>query len=397
MGGNVKKKSFLLNHRKSSAFVVSVLIHAAFGIAALTLVAVKVYVKPEQTFEVKEIHRPKLKLRKLQVPVKEHRKTQAPKLRHNIVAKPRLKNVAITMPEIVGVPGGLGAAGEGLGGLGFNFDMDLFGSNSKGSGNEFVGHFYDLKQTRKGELSEIGELFAKANGNWKDPNFHESTGQYRAALSRFLNGWNASRLDDYFMAPREKFASSFMIPLIRAEEAPKAFGVQDQVKPMEWAALYRGQISAPESGKYRFVGMGDDILVVRVKKKIVIDASLTRISDWVSRDSNSRKYQSCEKGVRLEIGDWFYLEKGKPTSMEVLIGEEPGGYFFCELYIQKEGVKYPTSTETFENPDTKETTTLQRPIIQVFKTANIPDELAKEMKINPGWGTLEGPSFGIMD
>lgn len=86
--GDSSKKRFFLSHKKSSALVVSIAIHAVFIIAALTFVAVQVYVKPEQTFEVKEVKRPTMKLRKLQVPVKERKKTQAPKLRKTIVAKP---------------------------------------------------------------------------------------------------------------------------------------------------------------------------------------------------------------------------------------------------------------------------------------------------------------------
>ena len=54
-----------------------------------------------------------------------------------------------------------GSGGDSVSGsLGFNFEMpDLFGSNRKGVGNDFVGYFYDLKQTKKGELSEIGNYY----------------------------------------------------------------------------------------------------------------------------------------------------------------------------------------------------------------------------------------------
>lgn len=393
---NKQKNRVLLKHRKSSALVVSLVIHAVFILAALSFVAVKIYIKPEQTFEVKEVKRPNIKLRKLQVPVKERKKTQAPRLRKTIVAKPKNPQVDIKMPEIVGVKGGTGYGnGGGLGGLGFSFDLpDLFGSNSKGSGNEFVGHFYDLKQSKDGKLSAIGELLAKANGNWDDPSYKASREKYREAVARFLNGWDDDRLNDYFMAPREKFATAFMIPQIDAEAAPKAFGVEDQVNPMEWLALYRGTIVAPESGKYRFVGRGDDVLIVRVKKKLVIDASWIPLSEWESSDPDNAKYKNYNSGKGCVIGDWFYLQKGKPVPMEVLIGEEPGGHFFSQLYIQQDGVHYPTITEVHENKETGETKTIQRPILPIFKTAEIPDEVVSKMNINPKWATRDGPSFG---
>lgn len=374
-----RKKRFFLSHKKSSALVTSIVLHAVFIAVAVLFIAVSHVRKDEVEFKPKPVKRPNMRLRKLQVPVKQ-KKAQAPKLRKNIVAKPRIKKIEIKMPEIIGVKGGIGSGrGEGLGGLGFGFDMDLFGSN-RGTGNEFVGHFYDLKLTKNGKLSEIGELQAKGKAK-------EAEGKFMEVVRGIVNGWKTYKLEDYFMAPREKFATAFMIPQINANEAPKAFGVEDQVKPMKWLALYKGQIVAPETGKYRFVGLGDDILVVRVKKRLVLDASWYHASDWRSRDPNSRKYPSYTE-QHLEIGDWFSLRKGQPVPMDVLIGENPGGRCFFQLYIQKEGAAYPVNTVKYKEE------TLEQPILPIFKTAEIPDKLAEQMKINPSWATAAGPVFG---
>lgn len=89
-------------------------------------------------------------------------------------------------------------------------------------------------------------------------------------------------------------------------------------------------------------------------------------------------------GATLEIGDWFSLSKDRPVDMEVLVGERPGGAFYCHLLIEQEGVEYP------EGPD-------GRPILPVFKTAEIPEKLIHEMKLEPGTCTAEGPVFGISD
>lgn len=394
------RKRYFTNHAKSSAIVVSLVLHAVIIIAALTFVAVKVVIKSEQTFEVKEVKRPRMKLRKLQVPVKEQKKTQAPKLRKTIVSKPRLNNMDIKMPEIVGVKGGTGyGRAGGLGGLGFDFEMDLFGGNKRGSGNEFVGHFYDLKQTRDGRRSEIGELVAKAKStDWEtDPDLIQSSQLYREVVQRFLSGWAADRLKSYFMAPREKFATTFMIPQIGAEAAPRAFGVEKEVKPMKWLALYKGQIAAPETGKYRFCGRGDDVLAVRVNKDLVLDASYMNASGWQSKDPESSKYQIYGSNDGMVIGDWFFLQKGRPVEMEVLIGEEPGGMFFCQLYIEQDGATYPTRTETYTDPDTQETETLERPILPIFKTTDIPEKVVGKMRVNPRWATIEGPNFGVVE
>jgi hypothetical protein len=149
-----KRKQFFLNHKKSSALVVSIAIHSFFLIVALSFVAVKIIVKPEQIFEVKEVKRPTIKLRKLQVPVKNMKKTQAPKLRKTIVARPKNIAVDIKMPEIVGVKGGTGyGRSGGLGGLGFSFNMNFFGLSSKAMSH--IVFIIDYSGSMKGEKEAI--------------------------------------------------------------------------------------------------------------------------------------------------------------------------------------------------------------------------------------------------
>ena len=360
------KKRFFLSHKKASALTASIALHAVFIAVAITFVAVKVYVKPEQTFVVPEVKRPQMKLRKLQVPVKDQKKTQAPKLRHTIVAKPKYKDVNIKMPEIIGVPGGTGyGRGEGLGGLGFGFEMDLFGGG-RGSGNELIGTFYDLKQSSKGEPTDM------------------DNDKYLEVIDRFLSSWNENGLKRYFQAPRNKYAVAFWMPNMRAEEAPKAYGVSDSVKPKQWLALYKGQISAPETGKYRFCGFADDVLYVRVKRRLVLDACWPdiqgRVSGWKSDDENSGKFDLSTG--KMIIGDWINLTKDTPVDIEILIGERPGGYFLCHLMIEQQGKTYQMIGD--------------RPILPVFRTKEIPDELAAQMKVNPRWATLDGPSMGVL-
>ena len=62
------------------------------------------------------------------------------------------------------------------------------------------------------------------------------------------------------------------------------------------------------------------------------------------------------------LGDWIYLREGDEVQMEVLIGEEPGGGFHCQLYIQQEDKEYPTVVEK---------SLIERPIFPIFKTTNL--------------------------
>jgi hypothetical protein len=440
-----KEKRFFLSHKKSSALVVSVAIHGLFLIAALSFVAVKIIIKEDQTFAVKEVKRPNMKLSKLQVPVKEKNKTQAPKLRKTIVAKPKNPSVDIKMPEIIGVKGGTGyGRSGGLGGLGFNFDMDLFGGD-RGTGNEFIGNFYDLKQTPDGRPTDIAKQLA-LDVEYNNPWNRDTQLMACKDLANFVrSGWNENRLSGFFKAPKQKFATAFMMPPMGADQAPIAFGVEDQVEPSYWVCHYKGTIAAPETGRYRFCGFADDILIVRAGKQVVLDACwpnlLGVISPWESRDENSRKFpldapRSKIEGTmdwlevfsqmeraggyngsvtwdeafgqvrvdgkeinldnvsnyeiaarRMVIGDWIPMTKGQKVPVEILIGEIPGGGFLCRLLIEQEGKEYPMA----------ESDGGKRPVLPIFKTIAVDDEdLIKKMKLTPDQMTIDGPVFGVL-
>lgn len=364
------KKGIFSSHAKSSAMLISVAIHASIIFIAISFVAVTVINKEDQKFESKPVSRPRMKLKKLQVPVKIKRKKIAPKLRRRIVAAPKRDVKEIQMPEITGVKGGLGNMdGTGLGSLGFGIDiMDLFGGNSS-LGDELTGSFYDLKQTKRGKPSEI------------------TMGEYDAAIQRFLQSWNPDRFDKYFKAPTSKFAIAFMMPTMPADAAPEAFGVGDVVKPMQWLAYYEGRIVAPETGRYRFCGMGDDILYVRINKKLVLDACWPGVDNkagWKSDDENNRKFKLGNN--YMVIGDWMHLTAGKAVEMQVLLGERPGGQFCCQLLIEQDGADY--RSVRLENGE-------KRPILPIFKLKEIPNKVVDLMKVNSEQATLRGPSFGL--
>ncbi|VGO16971.1 hypothetical protein PDESU_05565 [Pontiella desulfatans] len=366
--GNKGKPGYFGKHAKSSAALVSLAIHAVLLVVALSFVAVQVIVKDEQTFEAQKVKRPKMQLKKLTVPVNvKKKKVQKPKLRKTIVVKKEIKSMDIKMPEVSGVKGGMGYmdGGGGLGGLGFGLEIDLFGAN-KGTGNEFEGTFFDLKMDPDGKPAKMDENY------------------YKEVLRNFDGSWNISRFEKkYFKAPKKKFATTFMLPKMKAEEAPKAYAVQDVVQPKQWVAYYKGVIAAPETGRYRFWGIADDVLMVRVKNRLVIDANWPSmgITGWTSNDDRDKKWKMSGQNVR--IGDWFHLTKGKPTEMEVLVGERPGGFFFCHLLIEQDGVEYPKGEGG-------------RPLLPIFKTQEIPEKLIPQMKIEPGTCTTDGPTFGVL-
>lgn len=367
-----KGNGFFSSHTKSSAMMVSLAVHAVLIVAALSFVAVKVIIKEDKTFEATKVNRPRVKLKKLQVPVQiKKRKAPAPKLRKNIIAKPRKKSLDIKMPEITGIKGGMGGTGgTGLGSLGFSLDLSTLFGGKKGVGNELEGTFYDLKTSNKGTPTGM------------------DLGKYDEALQRFLGSWSKNRLDDYFKAPKSLYSVAFMMPNMDANAAPDAYEVADVVQPKMWVALYTGKIAAPETGRYRFCGMGDDILYVRVKRRLVLDACWPdvagRLTGWESDDDDNRKFNLGNNN--MVMGDWIHLTKGKAVDIEILLGERPGGRFCCQLLIEQDGVEY--SRVPFKDGT--------RPVLPVFKLAPVSEKLVEQMKINPDEATLDGPVFGAM-
>ncbi|NLX25180.1 MAG: hypothetical protein GXY61_04350 [Lentisphaerae bacterium] len=416
------RKRFFLAHKNSSALVVAIALHAVFAVYAVGFVVVRA-MKPEPAvFVATEVPRPQPKLKKIEIPVKDSKKNKAPKLRQMITTKPNVA-VSLQMPEMVGIKGGSGyGKGTGLGGMGLGFDFDLFGGGS-GSGNELVGTFYDLKQRQDGKLTSLGkaveEEIKKAGGRLNLVS-NETQDDVAKVIKSFINsGFKESRLEDYFKAPKLKYAQTIMMPKIDAAEAPKAFSVQDQVEARMWLCHYKGQIAAPETGEYRFCGLGDDVLAVRLDGKLVIDACwpshIGKLSSWESDDENNRRFSIDGSGSNnamgfgggrpqnnrqfpggggggggsnngMVIGDWVKLEKGKPVDIDIVIGEIPGGEFLARLLIEQKGKTYRMVGSGAG----------RRPVLPVFKTVEIDDpEMIKLMKLNDNEMTLDGPVFGV--
>ena len=369
--------------------VVSLAIHAVIIVVAITVVVAKVMMPEDPDFQAKKVKRPTMPPKKIQIPVEVRKRKPKPRLRKRIVVNKKTFT-DIKMPEISGIKGGLGnMGGDGLGSLGFDLDMDLFGSN-RSSGNELIGTFYDLKQTKDGQPISM------------------SNSKYHAALAHFVGSWKESRLDDYYQAPMKKYATFFMTPFMPASEGPKAFAVDNVVKPSHWAALYKGYIAAPETGYYRFCGLGDNIMVVRVRRRIVLDAcylsSQGDVTDWKSDADEHMKWPAVLTDLhpaqyeRMPLGDWIKLTKGKPEKIEILIGEAGGGDCYFKLMIQQRGVEYkqvPFNCKFRLAIDKPESGT--RPVLPIFKTREIPKELQSKIKIDPDVSTYDGPTFGVLE
>lgn len=345
----MKKNSQKISKGMPSGFVISLAVHAAVFFVAGLLVVFTVQQKEEKKFvPPKPVDRPKMKLKKPKVKVK---KTAQPRSATRIVTKVQKAAMPdIQLPELSGMTEGL--AGE-IGGFEIMPDLEemtVFGAGQT-IGNDFVGTFYDFKRDRSGRPIPMSDY------------------QFVDAMIRFnSSGWKPSSIARYYRSPKKLYATSFMMPPIKSSMAPTAFNEGDTVG-YAWMVHYKGQLVYHDDIRFRFWGHGDDILMVRVDGKIVLNANWednnrgTRLigGNWVSSATKNRQFYY---GNNLAWGgDWIELKAGEPLEMEVVVGEVPGGTFCSMLTVEVEG-------ETYEN------NRQSRSIFPMFKTEKPTHEMA---------------------
>ena len=206
-------------------------------------------------------------------------------------------------------------------------NFSFFGFRGSGGGG-LIGSMYDLKQNRARKPTKIGE------GGAQTPLYTEEV--KKIAKSGFHEGG----LSGFFKAPQVLSSSQFLIPVMDANEGPKAYGVEKDVQPGRWVAIYRGRVSPPKSGTYRFVGAADDVILVRVGGRLVLDGSLVASSEFQPDGVYHLDYGANHARGGFVKGKAVHCDAGQFYDMEVLIGERPGGLFYVVLLVEEEGVEY---------------------------------------------------------
>ena len=247
-----------------------------------------------------------------------------------------------------GAGGGIGS-GLGIGrGNGKNF-VGAFGASFKRP-NALEGTLYDLKFSPSGKalgadapqrIAQIQKAFETMDRNW-------------SGTKALLDG-------RYRQAELKLYASNIFIPPRNAAEATKAFDCEKEIQAPGWLAYYEGNFSPPVTGKYRFVGLGDDIMVVAVGGKTVLSTfwpnsklNVTRFeASWLPKDAGKTDGQGLRfpphAGGRYS-GEWLELRKGQAYRIQIAFGESYGGLFSAALLIEQQGVTYPTAGRDTQLP-----------------------------------------------
>jgi len=346
------RKEKKINRGMSTGVLVSIGIHLLALFIAGSFVVFSVLNKEEAQFvPPAKVERPKMDLKKPRMKMK---KTSKPRATSRIVSKNVASMPDIQLPDISSAGSGLSG---GVGGYELVPDvaeMSLFGgANSVAVGNDFEGTFYSLRYDRQGKITSV------------------SPANYQSAIRRFVElDWNPYVFAPYYRAPQKLYTTQIFIPTISSEFGPSHFGIPPgpDFDPYLWCVHYKGKIMRKDGGRFRFWGFGDDVLLVRVNGKVVLNASWgndrTEVCDWERQEDD---YQYFMGHAQAAVGTWFELEPGVPVEMEVLFGETYGNQFCAYLVVQDEAEEYAENQQGM-------------PILPVFKTAEIPDRVKDKIK-----------------
>jgi hypothetical protein len=195
---------------------------------------------------------------------------------------------------------------------------NFFGARSQ-TDAALIGIFYDFKQSQTGEKVRR---------------------DYRKIIEEFLNqGWDESVLKDFYRATQPLYTTQVFIPYIDADKAPRAFGVDQRVKPSNWMVHYKGQVSSNTGGTFRFIGLADDILAVGVNSKTVLVAPIRDAKYAVDWQPTEGPPTNGPCGL-MKFGTWFTVKKDEVIDLDILVGEVPGSGFGAWLQIEEKGVTY---------------------------------------------------------
>ena len=131
-----------------------------------------------------------------------------------------------------------------LGSTSFGFREEVAGA--------LVGTMYDLKRDARGLPRAVEDYVADVRGILE-------------------NRMRAGAFAGFHPLPRRLYFTHLFVPNSPASAAPAAFGVEDLMEARRWVVHYAGEIQPPEPGRFRFVGVFDDLLVVAINGKTVLE------------------------------------------------------------------------------------------------------------------------------
>jgi hypothetical protein len=288
-----------------------------------------------------------------------------------IALPPMEMNNSTSTDVMSGVMNGVGSGGLGAGGNGGGAGMaskplaglTAFGFRGAGLTGGLVGHLYDLKQTADGKPTDITYGGNRFEGALKDHSELDKLPGVAAWVTlgkiiddpksrdlitdsylnhiKFLNEyfdkrWDENLLKRYYQSKEALMAYQMFIPNSSAEDAINAFGVEKEVKATHFIIYYKGSISPPRDGQYRFVGRsgnGSGVAVRLDGQNVFMSFPFKIISHkpFDFKETDTRYHND----TGYPHGKWVTMEKGRKYPMEVLLDGGWGGVTVALMMEEK--------------------------------------------------------------
>jgi hypothetical protein len=227
----------------------------------------------------------------------------------------------------------------------------------------------------------------KPDGTIYPENFEKA--DYLERVERLLGSGgklNEREASNYLRLGQQLVTQTILFSAVAGESAPRAFGV-DQVPGTQqsWIAVYKARIFAEAAGKrYRFVGGGNEVLVVRVDDKLVLDGSYEGLPWKNGRNPTGHRASGKLNALWSDgrrTGDFFTVP-AKGVDLEIIIGEGWGGAFGADLCVEEEGRLYKDDV---------------RPVFKIEGYQKMLPQLQAVVSSPAGERalTLEGPTFRV--
>ncbi len=327
----------------------SILGHLFFGLGATYLIVQTFQGERPQNFTA-PASGPNAPTRVLEHKVQMQKKQQSMSAPAAVKRVQTTSSAKVTLPTLPTLPrldsqivplamAGMGGTGVGLGtgfgtggnGTGTGVGLSLFGARTMGSGG-LVGTFFDFKQTPQGAANGMDQ--SKFQGLMKN---------------YVLGGMNDSAMGAYFKGPTVLYLTQLCVPRMASEAGVHAFNLDDKVEAKMWCIHYKGRVKAPVDGRFRFVGVCDDILVVRFNNQVVLDCGSFFPTghkperffkyDTFTQSDADEWFKGCGEGIE------FGVTAGTIYPIDILIAEDPGGSFRAYLTLEQKGVEYQTDSK----------------------------------------------------
>lgn len=277
-----------------------------------------------------------------------------------------------------GAGGGIGPGiGPGIGnGRAF---LSVFGTSFSTTGL-LKGNLYDVKRNHDGS-----KQFADTNANTRGPRKQQLWRAFKILVNTKFKTEELGK--QFFKAPVTLSANQIYVSNRNANAATKAFAGEDGKAPFGapgWLAVYEGQITPPENGEYRFVGMGDDAMLVGINGEPALYAywpgeghgrAVEYHKGWEPANHCGRNGKDGG-GAKFYKGQWIKMKKGTKYNVVIAFGESAGGIAGAQLGIQQKG-KY----EDDQN-------------VPLFKLGEIDPDMLQLLGVK-GRYKVEGPNFMV--